>query len=104
MSSFKSKADKDKDRELEIKMEQAALAVAEQEQPTVTANVDVKGLQEALEGKVNKDGIRTGGKDTTFATFANADETYRKRVLKEDYSAMKLKYGWLYDQPIKADV
>lgn len=89
--SSKSKADKD--RELEIKMEQAALAVAEQEQPTPTAEVNVKGLQKALD----KQGI-------DFTTFSNADENWRKRALKADYGDMKTKYGWLYDQPIKADV
>lgn len=90
MSSFSKKAKEEKDRELEIKMEQAALAVAEQEQPSTTANVDVKGLQKELGG--------------SFTQFAMADESYRKRVFKEEYAAKKLKYGWLYDQPIKADV
>jgi hypothetical protein len=101
--SYKSKSEREKeDRELEVKMEQAALAVAEQEQPTTTANVDTKALQDALEGKANKDGVRTGGLGVSFATFANGTEEYRKRVLKDQYDEFKQKYGWLYDQPIKA--
>jgi hypothetical protein len=51
---------------------------------------DVKGLQKEL--------------GNGFTAFAMADESYRKRVFKEEYAAKKLKYGWLYDQPIKADV
>jgi hypothetical protein len=55
-----------------------------QEQPS---KVDVKGLQKEL--------------GANFTAFALGDETYRKRMLKDDYSAMKLKYGWLYDQKIE---
>lgn len=58
-----------------------------EEQP---AKTDVKGLQKEL-------GIN-------FTAFALGDETYRKRMLKDEYAAKKLKYGWLYDQPIKSDV
>jgi len=87
-----SKKDEEKDRELEIKMEQAALAVAEQEQPTATTKVDTKGLEKELVKR-----------ETNLSTFAIADENYRKRVLKGDYAELKTKYGWLYDQPIKAE-
>jgi len=69
-----------------------------EEQP---AKTDVKGLQEALEGKEDSKGVKKGGKDVSFATFKNADENWRKRALKEDYAELKLKYGWLYDQPIE---
>ena len=83
----KSQSDKEKDRELEIKMEEAALAVAEKEQPSSTAKVDVKGIQKEL--------------GANFTAFANSDENYRKRMLKDEYEAKKLKYGWLYDQKIE---
>jgi len=89
--SYKSKSDKEKDRELEIKMEEAALKVAEEAEPATSApKVDVKGLQKEL--------------GNSFTQFAQGDEYYRKRVLKDDYAAKKLKYGWQYDQPIQADV
>lgn len=54
---------------------------------------DVKGLQKALQEK---------GVD--FSQFSIGDENYRKRSLKDAYAEFKTKYGWLYDQPIKADV
>jgi len=49
-------------------------------------STDVKGLQKEL--------------GNSYTAFANSDENYRKRILKEEYAAKKLKYGWLYDQPI----
>jgi len=86
MSSY-SKASKKDEQDLKAYQEKKAA------QPeAVQGQVDTKALQKDLEGK----GI-------ALSTFSNADEAYRKRTLKEDYAAMKLKYGWLYDQPIKAD-
>jgi hypothetical protein len=55
--------------------------------------VDVKALEKDL-----------ASKGVPYSQFLVADETWRKRALKEDYAATKLKHGWLYDQPIKADV
>jgi hypothetical protein len=54
------------------------------------SKTDSKGLQKALE----KEGI-------DYATFANSDEYYRKRVLKDKHADLKLKHGWTYDQPIE---
>lgn len=68
---------------------------------TTSTKVDVKGLREYLEGKKDANGKVTGGRGITLQTFATADENWRKRALKEDYSETKTKYGWLYDQPIK---
>lgn len=64
---------------------------------------DVKGLIEELEGKKDKDGKITGGRNISFASFANADENTRKRALKDAYSELKTKYGWKYDQPIREE-
>lgn len=96
MSSYYGKASKKDEKDLkeyqEAKTEQAV------------GQVDTKALQEELEGKPDKDGIKKGGRGISFVIFINADEYYRKRALKEDYAELKTKYGWLYDQPIKADV
>jgi predicted RNA-binding protein (virulence factor B family) len=65
-------------------------AKEEQTSSTSTSTVpktDVKGLQKEL--------------GPNFTAFALGDETYRKRLLKDEYAAKKLKYGWLYDQPIR---
>ena len=79
--SYKSSTKKDEE---DLKEYSEAKAAAEE------PKTDVKGLQKEL--------------GNGFTAFANGDEHYRKRVLKEDYSAKKLKYCWLYDQPIKSDV
>jgi len=78
--SYKKATKKD-----EQELKEYTKAVAE-EQPST----DTKGLQKALE----KQGV-------DYTTFAKAEESWRKRALKEDYSALKLKHGWLYDQPIE---
>lgn len=63
--------------------------------------INIKALQEELEGKLNpKNGQKEGGRGIPFVTFALSEETYRKKALGDDYLAMKQKYGWLYDQPI----
>jgi carbamoylphosphate synthase small subunit len=55
--------------------------------------VDTKALEKELTEK-----------GVPYSQFANSEESWRKRALKEDYAEMKLKHKWLYDQPIKADV
>jgi len=80
--SYKKSTQKDEE---ELKQYTKAKATVESEPST-----DVKGLQKEL--------------GSSFTQFAMGDESYRKRVLKGDYAAKKLKYGWLYDQPIQADV
>jgi hypothetical protein len=80
--SFKKSSKKDEE-DLKEYVEAKATIAAE-------PSTDVKGLQKELGG--------------SFSAFANSDENYRKRVLKEEYAAKKLKYGWQYDQPIKSDV
>jgi len=62
-------------------------AIAE-EQPT--AKTDTKGLEKALKDK-----------ESSLQQFATAEETKRKKICGDDYAAMKLKYGWKYDQPIE---
>ena len=54
--------------------------------------VDTKALEKELTEK-----------GVSYQQFSNAEETWRKRALKEDYAAMKLKHKWLYDQPIKSE-
>ena len=76
--SYKKATKKDEE---ELQAYTTAKATVEAEPKT-----DVKGLQKEL--------------GNSFSAFANGDENYRKRVLGEDYAAKKLKYGWLYDQPI----
>ncbi len=84
--SFKHSSKKDEE---DLKEYKAKVTTAEE---TTVKETDVKGLQKEL--------------GANFSTFANADETFRKRLLKEDYAKMKAKYCWLYDQPIttKSDV
>lgn len=64
-----------------------------------------KGIQESEPGKVDTKALEKAltEKGVSYQQFAGADETFRKRALKEDYAPMKLKHKWLYDQPIKAD-
>ena len=70
---------------------------------------DEKELAEFQAAKVEQTGIKTDGaglkkalesEGISFGVFSRADEQYRKRALKEKYADLKLKYGWLYDQPI----
>jgi hypothetical protein len=65
-----------------------------------------KAVVQEEPGKVNIEGLKTALKenDVSFDQFVNSDETFRKRALKDKYSELKLKHGWLFDQPIKADV
>jgi hypothetical protein len=65
-----------------------------------------KVVQESEPGKVNTKALEKAltEKGVSYQQFAGAEELWRKRALKEDYADLKLKYGWLYDQPIKADV
>jgi len=81
--SYKKSTQKDEE-DLKEYTKAKTEVVAVEEQP---AKTDVKGLQKEL--------------GPNFTAFANGDENYRKRFLKEDYAAKKLKYGWLYDQPIE---
>lgn len=69
----------------EDRKEEAKMTAAAEKKESVEKN-----LQKALEDK-----------GVSFSSFRNADEHYRKRALKEDYAELKLKYGWLYDQPIE---
>jgi hypothetical protein len=80
--SFHKASKKDEEELKEYTKAKATIA----EEP----KADVKGLQKALE----KEGI-------DYATFANSDEYYRKRVLKDKHADLKSKYGWTYDQPIE---
>lgn len=79
------KASKKDEQELKAYVEAKAEVTTAESQP----KTDVKGLQKALENK-----------GLSLPIFASKDELYRKKVLGEDYAAFKLKYGWLYDQPI----
>ena len=63
-------------------------------------NVNAEALQDELEGKANKDGVRSGGLNLVFAEFALGDEGQRKKMLKEKYEELRAKYQWVYDQPI----
>lgn len=65
-----------------------------------------KVAQESEPGKVNTEALEKDltEKGVSYQQFSGAEETWRKRALKEDYAEMKLKHKWLYDQPIKADV
>ena len=86
MSSFKKSTAKD---EQDLKEYQTTKAVQQSE----PGKVDTKALEAALK----EEGI-------SYQQFAGAEEGWRKRALKEKYAELKLKHGWLYDQPIKADV
>jgi hypothetical protein len=59
--------------------------------------VDTKALEKELTEK-----------GVSYAQFSNAEEGWRKRALNfgtpdSKYEEMKLKYKWLYDQPIKSE-
>lgn len=75
----------------EKEFEEYTITAKKQEEPEeATTKTSTKGLQKALE----KEGI-------DYATFARSDEYYRKRVLKDKHADLKLKHGWVYDQPIE---
>ena len=78
------KASKKDEEDLKQYTKAKETATETEEQP---AKTDVKGLQKEL--------------GANFTSFALGDENYRKRMLKDEYAAKKLKYGWLYDQKIE---
>ena len=61
-----------------------------------------KVTQESEPDKVNTQALEADLKEkgVSYQQFAGAEETWRKRALKEYYAEMKLKHKWLYDQPI----
>lgn len=84
--SYKKTAEK----ETFTKREEIPLSASEASAP---GNVNTK----ALERELTEKGV-------SYQQFSGAEESWRKRALKDDYAEMKLKHKWLYDQPIKADV
>jgi len=82
--SFHKASKKDEEDLKQYTKAKETTATETEEQP---AKTDVKGLQKEL--------------GANFTAFANGDENYRKRMLKDEYAAKKLKYGWLYDQKIE---